>query len=334
MTTMERFRRKITSDTVLIGILRLVSLLCLYNDADHPARGRPYVYPTTVILRCYIVRIWLRIPSNNSLHYYFSTGTTHNQKIMTACGLHCIPDRRTFDRRFKILPVSDVISAMGRRFITESIVSRIAAMDSAIIPCKKSWHKKDMIRGILPTSGIDTDAMWGFSKSKGWLYGYKLHMTCSTGPLAVPLTARVTTANVHDANMFDFLAEPLAGMVPYMTADSIYSSEELYESGKRNYRMILVCPIKRYNATSGTRLLRHQFFKSEKGQQIVRQRDAIERLFDRIKDTFSVEPVPVRGKSNVSAYLLMCVFVYQVTVCYNCMMGKNKPQCVKHIIGL
>jgi len=322
------------TDTILIAILRLIGLLSLYNDADHHKRGRPYAYPTTVMVRCFVVRIWLRIPSNNALHYYFSISTTHNKKIMVACGLHCIPDRRTFDRRFRILPIPDIISHVGTRFIAERMIHRITAMDSTILSCKKSWHKKDMEQGILPTSGIDTDAMWGFSKSKGWIFGYKLHMTCSTGSLAVPLTARVTTANVHDANMFGFLAEPLAGLVPYMAADSIYSSEELYESGKRDYRMILVCPIKRYKHTSGMRLIRHYFFKSDKGQQIIRRRDAIERLFDRVKDMFRMEPLPVRGEENVSSYLLACVLVYQVAVYYKYLIGSDKPQCVKHIIGM
>ena len=30
--------------------------------------------------------------------------------------------------------------------------------------------------GIVPCSGIDTDAKWGFSHTKEWIFGYKLHM--------------------------------------------------------------------------------------------------------------------------------------------------------------
>ena len=36
-------------------------------------------------------------------------------------------------------------------------------------------------------------------KSKGWIFGYKLHMSCSTGKLIVPLSANLSTANVHDS---------------------------------------------------------------------------------------------------------------------------------------
>ena len=44
-----------------------------------------------------------------------------------------------------------------------------------------------MEKGIVPRSGIDTDARWGFSHTKGWIFGYKLHMISSTGSHALYL---------------------------------------------------------------------------------------------------------------------------------------------------
>jgi hypothetical protein len=51
-----------------------------------------------------------------------------------------------------------------------------------------------MKKGIVPRSaGIDTDARWGYSHTKEWIFGYKLHLTCTTtGKIIVPLTADVT----------------------------------------------------------------------------------------------------------------------------------------------
>jgi hypothetical protein len=333
MSTKRKILSKIQSESVLIGILHLIGLLSLYRDADHTRRGRPYVYPTTVILRCFVVRIWFRIPSNNALHYFLSINTAHHTKIIQSCGLHTLPDRRTFDRRFKIIPVGQIIANMGLRFLTENLAeSYVADVDSAIVPCKKVWHKSDMKQNRIPVSGIDTDARWGFSKSSGWVFGYKLHMCCSTGKLAVPLTANISTANVYDPHMYHTLTGPLAGIIPYMAADSLYSSDDLYHSS-REKGIILVCPIKRYRHTKGVRLKRYRFFRSRKGQKIIQMRNSIERMFDRIKDTFGISYLPVRGRYNVSSYVLMCVFVYQVAIYYNCMMGTNKPQCVKHMLG-
>jgi hypothetical protein len=61
-----------------------------------------------------------------------------------------------------------------------------------------------MKKGIVPCSGIDTDARWGYSHTKGWIFGYKLHLTSTTAieDLVVPLTADVTTANVPDNKMY------------------------------------------------------------------------------------------------------------------------------------
>jgi hypothetical protein len=134
----------------------------LYKDADQTKPGRPYVYPTTVILRCFVVRIWFRIPSNNALHYFLSIDTAFHRKIIKSCGLHSLPDRRTFDRRFKILPIQNIVSSMGLQFFRENLAeSHVGAVDSAMVSCKKVWHKSDMKKNRIPVSGIDTDARWG-----------------------------------------------------------------------------------------------------------------------------------------------------------------------------
>ena len=183
MTNQMRIPSKIRCESFLIGILHLIRLISLYNDDVITRRGRPYVYPTTVMLRCFVVRIWMRIPSNNALHYYFSINTKHNQRIMKACDLHNLPDRRTFDRRFKTIPVKDMINTMGRRFVSEGFAdSTVVAVDSSLIHAKNRhvWHKSAMKNNMVPRSGIDTEARWGFSRNKGWVFGYKLHLSCSS----------------------------------------------------------------------------------------------------------------------------------------------------------
>jgi hypothetical protein len=73
----------------------------------------------------------------------------------------------------------------------------IIAIDSTLLKAKGHvWHKSSMKKGIVPRSGIDTDARWGYSHTKGWIFGYKPHLTSTTGALVVSLTADVTTANV------------------------------------------------------------------------------------------------------------------------------------------
>ncbi|MEO9310581.1 MAG: hypothetical protein ABI337_09875, partial [Nitrososphaera sp.] len=63
------------------------------------------------------------------------------------------------------------------------------------------------------------------------------------------------------------------------------------------------------------------------------KRGTIERMFDRVKDTFGISYLPVRGHLNVSSYVLGCVFVYQIATYYN-VIGKTRPQRIKHMIGI
>ncbi len=103
-------------------------------------RCRPYTYSPTVILRCFIVRIWFRIDSNNALHAFLIIDCQYNRKLALACGLVTIPCRRTFDRRLKTIStdIKERISTMGYLFAaTEDIVDlSITAIYSTLLKAK------------------------------------------------------------------------------------------------------------------------------------------------------------------------------------------------------
>ena len=63
-------------------------------------------------------------------------------------------------------------------------------------------------------SGIDTDARWGFSHTKQWMFGYKLHITSSTGSLIIPLSADFTQADVQDNQRYPAITSSLPTKVP------------------------------------------------------------------------------------------------------------------------
>ena len=125
----------------------------------------------------------------------------YNKKIMKACGLTQIPDRRTFDRRLNTISTDikeRIATTMTSLLVHEKKMIDpyiVVAIDSTLLKAKGSvWHKSSiMIKGVVPRSGIDTDdARWGFSHTKGWIFGYKLHVISSTGLTIVPLAADFT----------------------------------------------------------------------------------------------------------------------------------------------
>ena len=208
-----------------------------------------------------------------------------------------------------------------------------ASIDSSMLKADDPvWHKSDMEKNRLPIAGIDTDARWGYSKSKGWAFGYKLHKSCSTGKLIVPLSAGISTANVHDGNMYCTLVDPLAGLVENILCDPAYDNSKLYQfSNKKHLR--LITPIKQYPRTPPERIKLAEFYNSQEGQELYRNRKvSIEPLFQTFKDIFGIRTVPVKGLSNVKSFVLICVLVYQLAVYYNCIIGVENPRRIKRML--
>ena len=152
---------------------------------------------------------------------------------------------------------------MAVLFVKEKFVDPyIVAIDSTLLRAKgRPWHKSSMIKGVVPCSGIDTDARWGFSHIKQWIFGYKLHIVSSTGSLIVPLSADFTQADVQDNQMYPAItSSSLPHGVHYMTADCGYDDHKLYSlSIGRGFE--LVCPVSEiYNYTSADRLQLINFY--------------------------------------------------------------------------
>jgi hypothetical protein len=303
-------------------------------------RGRPYVYSPTIILRCFIVRLWFRLDSNNALHEFLELDYPYNKKIMKRCGLTRIPDRRTFDRRLKTISIDikERIAIMTRLFVCEKMIDPyIVAIDSTLLKAKGHiWHKSSMNKGIVPRSGIDTDARWGFSHTKGWIFGYKLHLISSTGSTIVPLAADFTTANVQDNQLYNPMTASFSLFTEetyFMIGDSGYDDQKLYDlSINRGFE--LVCPVQRYVNTSTKRLYLIEFYESELGQAIYSWRSkSIEPLIEHIKSVFRIDPLPVRGYQNADGIVLLSVLLYQILVYYNYKTRRSqRPKAIKHML--
>ena len=286
-----------------------------------------------------MVRIWLRLDSNRALHDFLAMDCyPYNRKIMKACGLTNLPDRRTFDRRLSTISIDikERITATGNLFVKEKLVDPyIVSVDSTLLKAKGHvWHKSSMIKGVVPRSGIDIDARWGFSHTKGWIFGYKLHITSSTGSLIVPLSADFTQADVQDNQMYYAITSSLPQGIRYMAADCGYDDHKLYNlSITRGFE--IVCPVSEiYNHTSNEGLQLIEFYESKLGQVIYSWRGiSVEPLIQHIKDIFKIDPLTVRGYQKAAGIVLLSVLLYQIIVYYNCKTRKEHPKAIKHMLG-
>ena len=310
-----------------------------HNKKRH--RGRPYVYSPTVILRCFIVRIWFRLDSTRSLHEYLVIDLPYNKKIVKGCGLSKVPNRRTFDRRLASLStdIKNRINTMGELFVHDKIVDpSLLSADSSFMKAKGSvWNKSSMEEGVVPHSGIDPDARWGFSHTKGWIFGYKPHLISSTGSIIVPLSVDFTTANIPDNQVYSILISSLPTTVikriSYMSADPGYDDHKLYELSD-NIGFQLFCSVQRYRNAHYERIKLIEFYESTIEQFIYSLRGtSIKPLIGHIKSTFRIDSLPVRGYDKVSAIVLLSVLVYQILVYYNGKTNKKDPMAIKYMLG-
>jgi hypothetical protein len=297
-------------------------------------------------MKCFIVRIWFRLDSNNALHEFLEMDYPYNKRIMKACGLAQVPDRRTFDRRLRSIStdIKERIAAMANLFLSERMIDPyIVAIDSTLLKAKGPiWHKSSMNKGIVPRSGIDTDARWGFSHTKGWIFGYKLHLISSTGSSSstttvVPLAADFTTANVQDNQLYNPMTASSSSSVStetcFMIGDSGYDDQKLYDlSINRGFE--LVCPVQRYEYTHTDRLELIHFYESELGQAIYSWRSkSIEPLIEHIKSVFRIDPLLVRGYQKAAGIVLLSVLLYQILVYYNYKTRPSqRPKAIKHML--
>ena len=121
-----------------------------------------------------------------------------------------------------------------------------------------------MEKGIVPRPGIDTDARWGYSHTKGWIFGYKLHLTCTTTgrQLVVPLTAAdVTTVNVPDNKMYVPLTSSLLlwySLYPpyaiWLLIQQDMTIKHCTDIAKRIGNRLGLSSVERYESTSKKRL--------------------------------------------------------------------------------
>ncbi len=207
---------KILSEPFLIGVLSLVGMLSLYEDAARPGRPCPFA-------RSDAPDVHHKIMDGTSRQQHISSCLLSTRdmddKLLKACRLTLIPNRRTADRRLRVLPVGDMMNNMGNLHVSEKPVDDASASAGSSMPKADCpvWHRPETRNNHLPTSGTDADARRGFPKPKSpWVFVYRLDMSCSTGKPAIPLPAYVSTANVSGGKTYCGIAEPPADYLPRM----------------------------------------------------------------------------------------------------------------------
>jgi hypothetical protein len=304
----------ITRPSNLVRLVEAVDRLPWPEPAP-TGRGHPKVYSDRLMLKAVVVMVVRRLPTPHLLVAVLNQPTVEMAELrMLLSEQGRFPCRRTWERRLALVPASlpAQIAWLGEPLAVLiqpwQDGGGIAAIDSTVIRANGGvWQKQDREANLVPHSSIDTEAHWTKSGWHGWVYGWKLHLIVSVGPVWLPLAADVTPANAADnETAFDVVAD-LTTTLRYLLGDRSYNDPELRD----------VCD------DQGIRLItsRHGPHPHRDGGADVRRvfhalrSKSIEHWNGQFKAIVDVnQPVPTRGRMATRRSLLGAVLVYQLTV--------------------
>lgn len=310
----------IAQDSILVQLVGLVDRLpAAPSPSSTPRRrGRPTVYSDALFLKALVIMIVRRLHKVGELLAVLEEPTPQMRSLrqMLSGPEGRFPSRRTFERRLRALPdtLPARIGLLGRHLVgllkPWAKTGRAAAIDSTVLLARSGvWHKKDREAGVVPHSSIDTEAGWTYSGWHGWVYGWKLHLACTVGSVWIPLSARLTPANVHDGRIAPLLIEELPQEARFVLGDKHYDAKELKERCLREGRFMVSPKRGAYPHTDDGAEVRRIF-------HLLRHR-AIENLNEHFKALFEAHAsVPTKGRADTARFALGAVLVYQMALLY------------------
>jgi hypothetical protein len=305
---------RIATASNLVTLVKAVDRLPMADPVPR-GRGHPKVYSDRLILKAVVVMIVKRLPTPHLLVAVLHEPTAEMAELRMLLSEHGrFPCRRTWERRLAQLP--DTLPAQIAWFGKHLAAliepwqdgSPIAAIDSTVIRANGGvWHKQDREANIVPHTSIDTEAHWTKSGWHGWVYGWKLHLIVSVGPVWLPLAAEVTPANAADNEVAFGVLEDLTTTLRYLLGDRSYNDPDLRE----------VCDavaISLITSRRGPHPHRDGGVDVRRVFHALRSK-SIENWNGQFKAIFDVnQPVPTRGRLATRRWVLGAVFVYQLTV--------------------
>lgn len=274
------------------------------------------------MLACFVVMVTYRLSGFRSLHRFLQ----HHPALAEACGLPArqVPSARTFSRRFARLDgiLLEATAQLVRRLTSRKMLRwTLTVIDGTALVAKGRRP-----RGRSPDRRTtDQDASWGFSTSKGWFWGYQLHVLVAVRRVILPVGWRVTLAHRQEVTQLLPVvrqARAVCGHTPWrlreVAGDMGYDSTAHYRT-LAAWKIRLTTPINRRRSGSLNRLQRQRQrdVQTPRGRAVMKRRADVERFFSQDKGVFQLDPLPVIGRDRVTTYVSLVMVTYLIGVAYN-----------------
>ena len=283
-----------------------------------PARRGPKGHSVRTLWRCFLTKHYLNLPSTADL----IRTLRNNPFVARACGIESpedIPHEATFSRFFGKLTRHHNLTLL--RGVSRSLVWRHyaelpgfgdrVAIDSTTL---KAWSNG----ARNPKS--DIEAGWsikvGTRGTRESTYGYKLHLVADCEH-ELPIGINLSPGNTHDSQrashaLWDARRSYQRFRPHYILGDSAYSGKDFIQLVERQYHST---PVVKFNRSHRSLIAKDAGFESTpEYKALYKQRQAVERVFSRLKGQRSLNHITVRGRRKVMVHIYMALIVMQASV--------------------
>lgn len=220
-------------------------------------------------------------------------------------------------------PLHGLIRQLSQQFIdAEKIDATVVSVDASLMRAHGNiWHSKDLKAGVLPScGGIDTEARWGMSGCKGWIFGYKMHTVICASPagLPLPLDVAVTPGDTKDFTVFKAKFVPeLFEQTAVILGDRGYAEVGCFAACDEK-EISLLTPITVKPGTSKGRRDQAELLRDPEIQGLyARRRTTVEPYQGQLKSLFGLENLPMKGLTNVQTLCTLSTLAYCLLVAVN-----------------
>lgn len=307
-------------------------------DQVHPPvavarrRGRPQIYPPAVIIRCYLLMLFLpHLRQHARLHAYLCG----HPRVCRLVGLTQVPHRTTFVRRFNGLEgeLEHRIRHLGAAFISAGLVHvHVLLADGTLHQAAGTvWPSRFWRQHELPPTlrHVDQQAGWGRSPYRGWVWGYRSHvvvgLTAEDQP--VPLLMCVAPGHKQDNVLLAQQLPHLPAEATVLVADSGYEDHKLVQQWERcdeygiQTRWLVVPPKRRRGQPAAWRQQAQVRCEIEEVELPRLRSKRIEPFFGHWKAAFDLQVLPFQG-TQARTFLLLAMYGYQLLVWNNLQAGR------------
>lgn len=290
-----------------------------------------------MVLGCFVIMVTYRLTGFRSLQRFLKG----NPSLAQACGLPTgkVPCDRTFSRRFQRMDgvLLDATAQLLRRLTSRRLLRwALTVIDATPLVAKGRRPK-----GKQPEPRTtDQEARWGRSTTKGWFWGYKLHVLVAVRPVILPLAWTVTPAHRNDVTQLlpvviqaRTALRRLLQRIRNVVGDMAYDCQTCYRT-LAGWRIRLTTPINRRRGgrPSPLQRKRRRSARSRRGRGLLKRRADVERFFSQDKGVFQIDPLPLVGQAKVTTYVGVVLVTYLAGVAYNG-WARRPPRALKSLVA-